>query len=132
MANINEVYPSKYLSADDFGGIEGRPALATISHATIEPMDDGKQKINLHLREHKKSLILNKTNAATIAAYAGNDTDDWPGKQVVVFVSMVDYQGKSVESLRVRQPKPQPKQQPAPSPAANSGIDYGYDDPVPL
>ena len=80
MVNINQVFQSDYLKADDFGGIEGRPVLATISHATLETMTDNTRKICLHLREYDKGILLNKTNATTIASYAGPDTDDWGGK----------------------------------------------------
>lgn len=48
MANINEVFPSDYLKADDFGGIEGAPVLAEISHTTIERMKDNTDKIWMH------------------------------------------------------------------------------------
>lgn len=114
MVNINQIFQSDYLKADDFGGIEGRPVLATISHTTIETMNDNTQKICLHLRDYDKGILLNKTNATTIAAYAGPDTDEWGGKQVVIYVAMVDYQGKSTEGIRLRQPKNKPAPAQAP------------------
>jgi hypothetical protein len=108
MVNINEIFQGDYLKAYDFGGIEGRPVLATINHVTLETMNDNSQKICLHLREYEKGILLNKTNATVIASYAGSDTDDWNGKQVVIYVAMVEFQGKSTEGIRLRQPKPQP------------------------
>ena len=112
MVNINTVFQSDYLKADDFGGIEAKPVLATISHVTLETMNDKTEKICLHLRNYDKGILLNKTNATTIASYAGPDTDDWNGKQVVIYVAMVEYQGKSTEGIRVRQPKPQAQSKP--------------------
>lgn len=131
MVNINQVFQSDYLKADDFGGIEGRPVLATINHATLETMNDNTQKICLHFREYDKGMLLNKTNATTVAAYAGPDTDDWGGKQVVIYVAMVEYQGKSTEGLRLRQPKPQPNAKSAPV-AAPPAHHAELDDEVPF
>jgi hypothetical protein len=118
MVNINQIFQSDYLKADDFGGIEGRPVLATINHVTLETMNDQSQKLCLHLKEYDKGILLNKTNATTLASYCGQDTDDWTGKQVVIYVAMVDFQGKSTESIRLRQPKPRPQSAPAPAPVA--------------
>ena len=132
MVNINTVFQSDYLKADDFGGIEGRPVLATISHTTLETMNDKTEKICLHLREYDKGILLNKTNATTIASYAGADTDDWGGKQVVIYVAMVEYQGKSTEGIRVRQPKPQSTAQ-APKPQVAPQVDpRDLDDGIPF
>ena len=109
MVNINSVFQSEYLKADDFGGIEGEPVLATISHVTLETMNDKTEKLCLHLRNYEKGILLNKTNSTTIASYCGSETDDWNGKKIVIYVAMVEYQGKSTEGIRVRQPKPQAK-----------------------
>lgn len=106
MVNINSVFTSDYLKADDFGGIDGKPVLATVQDITLEAMKDGEQKLCVHFKEYEKTLLLNKTNATNISAAYGPETDGWIGKQLVCYVAMVDYQGRSVEAIRVRIPKP--------------------------
>lgn len=132
MANINEVFPSDYLKADDFGGIEGAPVLAEISHTTIERMKDNTDKICVHLRGYDRGLLLNKTNATTIASYAGPETDDWGGVQVVVYVAMVEYQGKTTEGIRLRQPKVKPAAKPVTPKPAPQGDPRDLDDEASL
>ena len=38
----------------------------------------------------------------------GNDTDDWVGREIVLGVDFVDFQGKTVEAIRVKPPKSRP------------------------
>lgn len=102
MANINSVYPSKYLSAAD---LEDQPRIATVSNVTFESMTDGESKLCVWFSEYAKGLILNKTNANNIASFLGPETDAWGGHQIVMAPAMVDYQGRSVEAIRVRAPK---------------------------
>lgn len=106
MVNINSVFQSDYLKADDFGGIDSKPVLVTVKDVTIEAMQDSTQKLCVHFKEYEKSLLLNKTNATNISASYGPETDGWVGKQLVCYVAMVDFQGRSVEAIRVRIPKP--------------------------
>ena len=49
--------------------------------------------------------MLNKTNANMISEIAGSDeTEDWTGIPVCLFVTRVDYQGKRVDALRIDYP----------------------------
>lgn len=110
MPHINEMKgPSKYLEKKDIG----RGALVTIK--SIEPRmienDNGSKdsKWLMYFNEGLKPLILNMTNVQLAARACGSeDTDDWTGKQIVLFVDPnVSYQGKLVGGIRIRAPKPQ-------------------------
>lgn len=105
MVDISTVFQSKYLSANDIGD---EPTLATISGWDYATMQDGAHKIALSFKEFDRQFVLNKTNARNIAAFCGNDTDDWIGKQIVMVTTLVDYQGQSVDAIRVRAPKSKP------------------------
>lgn len=122
--DINKIYSSDYLKADDLGGIESRPVLATINDVSLETMQDNTQKICVHFDSYDKGLLLNVTNARNLSSYLGPETDGWIGKQAVLYVTMVDYAGKSTEGIRVRQPKPQAAK---PAPAARE-----LDDKIPF
>ena len=64
-------------------------------------------------------MIVNRTNADRIAFMYSPDTDNWLGKPITLFTDMVSFQGKTMQALRVKPPKPN-AQQPATngSPAA--------------
>jgi hypothetical protein len=105
MVDISTVFQSKYLSANDIGD---EPMLATVTGWDYATMQDGAHKIALSFKEFDRPLVLNKTNARNIAQFCGNDTDDWVGKQIVMVTTLVDYQGQSVDAIRVRAPKSKP------------------------
>lgn len=97
--NINDAFPSKYLKASDLQG--GQPTV-TISHLTVEEVGDGEKKPVVHFVGKEKGIVLNKTNATNIGDAYGPDTDEWTGKKVTLFATWVDFQGRSVEAIRIR------------------------------
>lgn len=62
-----------------------------------------KEETVAHFKEAEKPMILNRTNCKTIAkVYKTNFIEEWTGKQVQIFVEMVDAFGEQVEALRIR------------------------------
>lgn len=105
MPNINDSFPSKYLKASD---LDGENLTVTISHVTIEEVGkDRDVRPILYYEGEEKGIVLNKTNATNIAKLYGNETDDWPGKRVMLGTTYVDFQGQSVEAIRVYPPRRQ-------------------------
>lgn len=101
---LNDVFPSKYLKADD---LEGREVTVTIRDAKIEKMGDD-QKLVIYFAGKDKGMVVNRTNADRIAHYHGPDTDGWLGKQVVLGTELVTFNGKTDDALRVKGlPRPQ-------------------------
>lgn len=98
---ITDAFPSKYLRASDFE----HASLLTMAHVVMEDLDDG-EKPALYFLGHAKPLLLNKTNANVIKDAYGDDTDNWQGKQIVLYSEMVSFQGKTSPAIRVRRPKP--------------------------
>jgi hypothetical protein len=108
--NINEAFPSNYLKSSD---LQGSTPTVTMSHVTTEKMGDD-TKLVLYFQGKEKGMVLNKTNANNIASLYGPETEDWHGKKITLAVAWVDFQGRSVEALRVRPPamnKSAPKQE---------------------
>jgi hypothetical protein len=131
--NINEVFPSKYLKAED---LQGREIQVTISHVTVETFDDNKAKPILYFVGKQKGVALNKTNSTNISAVFGPETDHWSGKPVILYPAWVDYQGKSVQAIRVRpafaNPQQQAQQMQAPPPVVHPTVEPTLDDSVPF
>lgn len=99
---VSEVFPSKYIKAAD---LNGRTVRVTIERYAIEDIGQGAQqerKLVLFFRGKEKGLVLNKTNATNIELMHGPDIEDWAGCDVNLFTAMVDFQGRSVEAVRVK------------------------------
>ncbi len=99
--NINDAFPSNYLKASDLG--EAQPVV-TIDRVEVEPVGRGKEmKPVLYFTGKQKGMVLNKTNSKKIAEIASSpDTDDWHGVAVKLFATEVDFQGETVEAIRIK------------------------------
>jgi len=81
--NLNEMFPSNYLSKNDFPA----PRVLVMTNVTKEEVwrKNGRQTtIVLHLKG-SKPMILNKTNAMTIARSYGPDSIAWVGKSIEIY-----------------------------------------------
>jgi len=149
--NINGAFPSNYLKAAD---LNGKTARVAISRVVTEDIG-GDHKPVMYFKGKEKGMVLNKTNATNIAMAYGYETDDWIGGEIELFPTMVDFQGRSVEAIRVKVPPRRPaaatapatatvapnardraagdwQAPPAAQPATAPAYDNGFDDEVPF
>lgn len=65
---------------------------------------DGKtEKLPVLYFKEDKPMILNKTNAKTVAKVAGSDyIEDWPGVKIQIYIANVKAFGELTPALRVR------------------------------
>jgi hypothetical protein len=114
--NVNEVFPSNYLKAAD---LQGREIPVMIDRVEMESFGQD-QKAIVYFRNKQKGVVLNKTNAMNIAGAYGDDTDGWVNQPVVLFSVWTDFQGKSVQAIRIRPgtmaQAPSPRQHPQTTP----------------
>jgi hypothetical protein len=114
--DVRLLYPSKYLGAVD---LHGQDATLTMRRVVVEELETTagkKKKPILYFEETRKKaeqngaeekrLVMNKTNAMTIASLYGNEVDQWPGKRITLFGTPVESFGKMVDAIRVRQSIP--------------------------
>ena len=100
--NIDSAFPSKYLKASD---LNGRTVKVKIGAIKMEEVGDD-SKPCLYFEGKDKGIVLNKTNSNNIAGEYGRETDNWIGNDVWLYTALVDFQGKTVEAIRVRTTAP--------------------------
>lgn len=114
--NVNEQFPSLYLKSTDLAGQMVKVQISDVKNEEIGT----DRKMIMYFVGKQKGMVLNKTNAKTLAEQFGDETDNWIGAQIEVFAMKVDFQGRMVDGLRVRVP-PQPrKTAPATAPVGNT------------
>ncbi len=112
---ISQEYPSKYFKAGDLGGQDRTVRIRACVKEELGQGSEKESKPVLYFEGHTKGVVLNKTNAVAVAEAYGDDTEAWTGRDIVLFVLNVEYQGKVMPGIRVRIPKePQPVVQHAP------------------
>jgi hypothetical protein len=97
---ISNAFPSDYLRAADLQDRNVRVVMDRVEMAEI----GDERKPCLYFQGKEKGLILNKTNSNNIAAKYGDDTEDWSGRELILFPAMVDFKGQTVPAIRVRAP----------------------------
>jgi hypothetical protein len=105
---VNDAFPTRFLQTTT---IKTKPIVATISHVEMETVGQGadqKQKPVIHFEDGHKPLIANKTNFLALADALGDDTDEWSGHKVKVYVARTQYGGKPTDGLRVQPIVPKP------------------------
>lgn len=127
MEGINDAFPSKYIKASD---LKGRALAVTIEHVTEEKIGNDSKAV-VYFQHKEKGLVLNKTNATRIAELVGSGMfSDWHGAQIAIFPTTTDYQGKTVDCIRIRAVPP--NQRPAAAPKPEPHDDPITDDEVPF
>jgi hypothetical protein len=99
------LFPSDYLAAASFRGMDVTLTIKSVSVKELQlpGRDEKKQGVILTFEETTKKIVLNKTNATTIAKLYGAFTAAWIGKPVTFFPTTCRV-GKDpkVECIRVR------------------------------
>jgi hypothetical protein len=101
--NLNEMFPSNYLSKDDFP----TPRVLVMTKVTKDDVwrKNGKQMTAVLHFQGSKSMILNKTNALVIGRLYGPDTAAWIGKPIEIYHDPNVMLGRDrVGGIRVRIP----------------------------
>lgn len=106
MPSASEVYGGSKLEAAMLS--MGREYTLTIREVRLREFDDG-NKLELSFRETPRTMILNQTNARTVAGLHGDDYGTWPGKRIAIYRTKTDYAGRRVDCIRVTdRPEPLP------------------------
>ena len=99
---VDDAFPSKYLKSDDIGD---RFEHAVIENCQMEELRDGERKPVLYFQNKKKGMVVNRINWDNLSLLYGEDSDDWIGKEILIYTERTSFQGKTTLGLRVRGPK---------------------------
>lgn len=106
--NLHTLYPSKYLKHEDFPEDTTLTICKVEMISFVDPAGENppEKKPGVFFKEEEKILVLNKTNATSIAEVTGSDdTDGWVGKRITLTVQDVSSFGKTVPAIRVVVPR---------------------------
>ena len=110
MTNIYKTELFPHIVGDS---LVGKTVTLTIKAFTQDDLSAGngrtERKYLLMFEETPKTLILNKTNAKTIAKLYGGETGDWKGKRITLFSEQVRAFGANHNAIRVAPAVPDEK-----------------------
>lgn len=93
----------QFLYAFDLGGKDATVKIARVEAGELTAVGGRKSKKPIVYFDGKdKGLVLNSTNAKTIAALYTNYTEKWIGRSVTLYPSTTEMAGETVECIRIR------------------------------
>ena len=97
--NINDAFPSKYISAAD---LQGRDINVTISQVIMEDLGDENKPV-VYFAGGQKGWVLNRINWESVAFLHGPETDSWAGKTITLYNDpTIMFGNKRTGGIRVR------------------------------
>jgi hypothetical protein len=111
---VSQMIPSKYLKQADVEA-PTKVTIVSLKHENVARDDEAPEKkwTMLFKEFPDKPLVLNRINLSRLADAHGDETDNWPGKQMWIYVDEdVEFGGKVVGGLRLKKikaaaPKPE-------------------------
>jgi|TARA_R100001530_G_scaffold7688_2_gene8297 hypothetical protein len=105
--SVNRIYESSgsgsWLREADLNGKSHKVEILEVDLVGVKGDDNTiHDKIELKFNGKEKSLLLNKTNAKTIASGLGDDEKSWIGCTIIMYPTTCEFQGSTVPCIRVR------------------------------
>lgn len=99
MSKVSDVYGGQYLKAVMIGDETYRLEIKSVEEELVG--QDQERKLVVYFKSTDKGLILNATNANTLAESYGDDTDRWAGKTIDLYTIWTEYAGRRIKGVRV-------------------------------
>jgi hypothetical protein len=117
---FDDLYGSKYLSVADLKGGQPQLRIGKVEIAELREKNGGmRRKLVAYFDGQEKALVLNKTNATTLANAFGKQYANWVGQHVQLFTAPTSYG----DGVRVR-PLRKPASVAEPDPDLNDAIPF--------
>jgi len=99
----------KYLKSEHLQGRRVTVTIASYQREMLGQGSDAKEKTVLYFQGKAKGMALNRINEDRLVDMFGDEMDDWVGQKITLGTERTQYQGKTVDGLRV---VPSPHHQP--------------------
>jgi hypothetical protein len=132
MPDYRSMFDHNWLRAWDLAGRDWTLEIRKVQAGVLEDKKRAKKDKApiVYFKGAKKPLGLNRTNAKTIAAIYGNNTDEWVGKTVTLYPTTTEFGNQTVDCIRVRPQEPKGKAQTLPTAAPVAAQEQASDGPA--
>lgn len=106
MPDYRSYFDSDYIGHWDLQGQEVTVTINRVEAGELKNEKGTSHKPIVFFEGKQKGMVLNKTNAKTIAGLYGADTAKWKGKKVILYPTTCQAFGQTQDCIRVRNEKP--------------------------
>ncbi len=101
---ISNRFSGKFFKSDDLNS-DLKLTIGTVKDEEL----NGITKPVFYFDNSNQGLVLNKTNAQTISGAYGDETDDWTGKEIIIYPTEIDFRGERKKAIRIKIPPVPPE-----------------------
>ena len=103
MADYRLMFPNDYLGAHEFLGKDVTKTVKSVAMEDLRVQGGKKERRPVvTFSDAKKKLVLNKTNAKTVAKLYGTDTKGWIGNPITMYPTTCMLGRETVDCIRIR------------------------------
>jgi hypothetical protein len=103
---VSQLVPGRFIEAADLGDAVGDFLDCEIQRVAIETVGDAKERKGVvYFSQFDRPMVLNRTNAKSIAGLLGGETDNWPGHSIRLVRSETTFAGRPCACIRVSEAK---------------------------
>ena len=104
--NISDAFASRFVRVADLKGADVTVTISKVAVETLGSGTDADTKPVVYFEGKQKALVLNRTNSSVVANMYGSETDEWIGKQIIIYPTETSFRGQQVPCVRVRNVSP--------------------------
>ena len=124
MPKVSEMITSKFLRKEDIEE-DVMVTIRGVKQENVGRDDAPESRWVIYYKEFPKGMVLNITSIRVLESAYGDDSDNWIGKQCILYVDpSVSFQGRVVGGLRIR-----PQKQKAKAPISTEPAEFNDDVP---
>lgn len=104
MPDYRSMFDQTYIGAWDLDGKDITVVIARFEAGKVKNKEAETRKIILFFEDSKtgKGMVVNKTNARTIAGMYGKDVSKWIGRAITLYATTTQVGRDTVDCIRVR------------------------------
>ena len=98
--DARKLCPAPHIEAAELHG-DTEVTIVSVNFAEV-----GAEKVTkgvIMFEEFDRGFVVNRTNLKRIIALHGAETDSWTGKKITLYQSETEFNGETVDCIRVRQ-----------------------------
>lgn len=100
--DARKLCPAPHIEAAELDG-DTEVTITKVDFAEV-----GAEKVTkgvVYFEEFDRGFVVNRTNLKRIIVWHGAETDQWVGKKITLYQSETEFNGDTVDCIRIRQKK---------------------------
>lgn len=100
--DYRSMFGAKYIGAWDLGDKDVTVTIAKVQGEELKNKGGSDKRPVVYFVGSDKAMVMNKTNAKTVATLYGTKVSAWVGKRITLYATKTQLGGETVDAIRIR------------------------------